>query len=116
MATPPSRDNAHTGYPDIGPIIDRLRDVLGPESHASPEMLRWWVEGTTKGLGVAVTMATIPPADNEPCVIWVTRPGESKPERCPIVTMSHLDAFLALVSIARRTTVPVHGHVCPGED
>lgn len=82
--------------------------------------------GTAPGLGVAIWMDRAPtpprkpdgsPADDHGApVIWVTRPGETKPERCPIITMHHLDAFLALVSISRRSPEPVNGNVCPGTE
>ncbi len=116
MRVPPHQLHAPGTYPALGPIIDRLREVYGPEASVGPFMLRWWVKGMVEGLGVAVMIDTTPHAVDEPCVIWVTRPGESKPERCPIVTMEHLDAFLVLVTAACRSDAPVHGHVCPGED
>ena len=116
--TTPSQPHA-APYPAVAPIVDRLRQIFGEPGSVGPTMLRWWVEGDgspAKETGVAILMDTTPPREDAPSVIWVTRPGEVQPERCPIVSMPHLESFLALVSIARHSAAPVHGHVCPGED
>jgi hypothetical protein len=116
-------------YPPVAAVLSRLREVLGPETvdsfgkpvgleRASAEgvgMVRWWVAGVALDTGVAVRMSTGATEPGEPTVLWVTRPGEAKAERCPIVTMEHLQGFLALLSIARRSPEPVRGHVCPGD-
>lgn len=108
-----SRTDVH---PSVGAVVARLREVFGEETSVGPNTVRWWVDGAAQDMGVAIRMDTSPPEPGEPCVLWVTRPGEAAPERCPIIDMPHLDAFLGLVSIARRSTAPVHGNVCPGED
>ncbi len=114
ILTPPEPHAAP--YPPVPPIVDRLRQTFGEPGSVGPTMLRWWVDGDAKEMGVAILIDTTPASADAPSVIWVTRPGEAKPERCPIVSMPHLESFLALVSIARHSAAPVHGHVCPGED
>jgi hypothetical protein len=129
MTTPPSRHPDAANNPPLAEIVERLREVFGTETPVGPHMIRWWVPGERRArtpdavdeaaFGVALMIDTTPRSTQsaeDPCVIWVTRPGESQAERCPIVTMGHLEAFLALVSIARRSPAPVHRHVCPGED
>jgi hypothetical protein len=102
-------------------IIARLREVYGPEGDLSSAIARWVVKGDVPGLEVVLILDRKPPTsigngaeDDGAPIIWVTRPGELKPERCPIVTMQHLDNFLALVAVACRSPDPVHGNVCPG--
>jgi hypothetical protein len=108
-------------FPSAATVIARLREVYGPEGDPSSAIARWVVKGDFPGREVALHIDRKEPVptgsgadDDGATVIWVTRPGELKPERCPIVTMRHLDAFLALVSVARRSPAPVHGNVCPG--
>jgi hypothetical protein len=95
-------------------VIQRLREVFGPETASGHSTLRWWVAGADADCGVAIWLDTAPVEPQKCCVLWVSRPGEAQDERCPINSFEHLDGFLALVSIARRSHTPVHGHVCPG--
>jgi len=109
-------DRIDPPYPPVSAIIARLREVFGMEHAVGPTMLRWWIDGDAKATGVAVLIDTITPPYDKPSVVWVARPGEAQSERCPIVTLDHLETFLANVSIARHSAAPVHGNVCPGED
>jgi hypothetical protein len=104
-------------------VICRLREVFGPESEPHAPTAHWIIDGEDRGREVHLHIDRAEPTptgngaeDDGAAVVWVARPGERKPERCPIVTLAHLDAFLAMVSIARRSPEPMHGNVCPGTD
>ena len=108
-------------FPTAAAVIARLREVFGPEQNPGDATAGWLIPGAGAGDDLRIRIDRQMPHpigsgadDDGACVIWVTRPGEPRPERCPIVSLSHLDAFLAMITIARRSAAPVHGNVCPG--
>jgi hypothetical protein len=105
MRTPPSHAD----------VVAHLRRAFGPETLRSEAVLRWWVHGNAPDNGVAIWLKTAPPDAGECCEVWVTRPAESEPERCPVTGLGHLDEFVARVKRATRAraAIPVHGSVCP---
>src|SRR5262245_48713905 len=103
-------------FPPVLQIMAHLRAVFGPESIAAPEVLRWWIHGDGgSGAGVALWLRSTPPPSGQPSEVWVTRPFEDEPERCPVTSLEHLTAFIERVKAATRSPAPrpVHKNVCP---
>ena len=105
MRTPPSHAE----------VVAHLRQAFGPETLKGEPVLRWWIQGNTPDNGVALWLKTLPPDAGQCCEVWVTRPREDEPERCPVTTLEHLDEFIARVKSATRKVEapPVHGTICP---
>jgi hypothetical protein len=108
--------------PTVQETVNRLRELLGPESQAGEGLLRWWLNHDHPPKSVAVwircdhTNADDAPGPDDPCVVWVTRPYSPEQERCPVTSMTHLEEFIARVQQAVRADGPdsIKG-LCPRE-
>lgn len=101
--------------PSHSEVVAYLRRAFGRENQSSDSLLRWWIHGNGSRNGVALWLKNEPPEGGDCCEVWVTRPDEPKPERCPVTSFGHLDEFIVRVrSVTRESAaIPVHGNVCP---
>lgn len=109
-------------YPTLAQIIAHLTRRLGPPISAGQDLLRWWILPQPAGDGVALWMhrpspSGSPPAATRLCEVWATRPFVDERERCPVVSLSHLDEFINRIHAATQPGAPkgVDG-LCPGPE